>query len=120
MPSMEMNLSTASLRKRDEACEAREDQVEQHAHDPNEKDCRYDICNRKIIPLIPHEVADAGAADEHFGRDDHQPRDTDGDAHAGEDRGRGGWQDDREGAAQRPDLKGTRDIEPFLAYRCYA
>ena len=56
---------------------AREDLIEQHADDADQQDCDDDIGNRKIVPFIPDEVADAGAAHQHLGRDDDQPGDPD-------------------------------------------
>src|SRR5262249_25688395 len=86
MPSIEMNLSVirTSLREGDEAREAREDLVEHHADQADQEDRGDHVGDREVVPLVPDEVADAGAADEHLGRDDHQPGDADGDAHAGE------------------------------------
>src|SRR5882672_9726655 len=115
MPSMEMNLSPdiASLRKRHKPREPRQHLVKQHPNHPNHQNRRYHICNRQIIPFIPDEVADAGAADQHLGRDDHQPGDADRDAHAGEDGRRRRRQDDREGAAEHADLERARHVEPL-------
>src|SRR5437899_490345 len=77
MPSMEMNLSVieapASLRERDHARGARQDLVEDHADDADHQDRRDDVGDREIVPLVPDEIADAGAADEHLGRDEHKP-----------------------------------------------
>src|ERR1700748_3098429 len=72
----------SSLRKRDHAREARENLVEQHADDANRENGDDHIGDREIIPLVPDEVADAGAADQHLDRDDHEPGDADGDSHA--------------------------------------
>src|SRR3984893_17674705 len=85
MPSMEMNLSViASLRKRDHARKARENLVEQHADDADQENRHDDIGDREVIPLVPDKVADAGAADQHLGGDDHEPGNADRDPHARE------------------------------------
>src|SRR5262249_35501405 len=66
-PSIEMNLSadtaaTASLRERHGASCAGERLVEHHADDPDHQDGGDHIGDRQVVPLVPHEVADAGAA----------------------------------------------------------
>src|SRR5882762_6381461 len=118
MPSIEMNLSsdTASLRKRDEAGGARKQLVEDHADDADHQDRGDHIGDRKVVPLVPDEVADAGTADQHLGRHDHQPGDADRDAHSGEDGWRRRRQDDGEGAPEGADLERARDVEPLLAH----
>src|SRR3981189_1809808 len=80
--------SSRSFRKRDHAREARQDLVEQHADDADQQDRDDDIGDREIIPLVPDEVADAGAADQHLGGDDDEPGDADRDPHPREDGGR--------------------------------
>src|SRR5262249_16937683 len=91
MPSIEMNLSVAlsvigaSLREGDEAREPRKDLVEHHADQADQQDRGDNIGDGEVVPLVPDEVANAGAADEHLGRNDHQPGDADGNAHAGQD-----------------------------------
>src|SRR5258706_461758 len=62
-----------------------EDEIQQHAHNPDHEDREDHVGEREVVPLVPHEVPDAEVADEHLGRDDHEPRDAHGDAHAGED-----------------------------------
>ena len=47
-----------------------------------------DLGDVRGIPRIPDEEADADAADQHFRRDDGEPRQADADAQAGEDVGR--------------------------------
>jgi hypothetical protein len=69
-----------------------------------------------IVPLVPDEVADAGAAHEHFGRHDHEPGNADRNPHAGENRWRSGRQDHGERAPQRTDLKRARHVDPLLAH----
>src|SRR5260221_14032941 len=118
MPSMEMNLfAIALLREGHEPRQAREDQVEQHADHADQQDGVDDVDDRQVVPLVPHEVADAGAADEHLGRDDDQPGDTDGDAHAGQDGRRRRRQDAEEDAAEGADLQRLRQVEPFAPHR---
>src|SRR6266545_6777634 len=120
IPSIEMNLSpdmAPSLRERHEARGARQHLVEDHADEPDHQDGDDDVGDREVVPLVPDEVADAGAADEHLGRHDHQPGDADRDAHAGEDGRRRRRQDNGEGAAEGADLERAGDVEPFLAHR---
>src|SRR5919198_3022403 len=105
-----------SLRKRHQPRRARENLVEHHADDADHQDCGDHVGDGEVVPFVPDEVADAGAADEHLGRDDDQPRDADGNSHPGENRRRGRWQDDGEGAAEDTDLECARDVEPFPAY----
>src|SRR6266481_3208518 len=63
MPSMEMNLSViASLRKRDQLREPRENLIEQHADKPDQENGDDDVGDREVIPLVPDEVANVGAA----------------------------------------------------------
>src|SRR5262245_59687681 len=116
MPSMEMYLSvTRLLREGDHARKPREDLVEQHADNADRQDRDDDIGDRKVVPLVPDEVTDAGTADEHFGGDDNEPGDADGNTHARQDRrGRGG-QDHGEGAPDSANLQRARDVDPFLA-----
>src|ERR1044071_7409908 len=117
MPSMEMNLSViASLRERDHAREARQDLVEQHADDADQENGDDDIGDREVVPLVPDEVADAGAADKRLARDDHEPGDADRYPHARQNRRRRRWQDHGEGAPDGADLQRPRDVDPFLAY----
>src|SRR6185369_2177975 len=73
----------ALFRKRDHAREARKDLVEQHADDADQENGDDDVGDREVVPLVPDEVADAGAADQHLGRDDHEPGDADRYPHAG-------------------------------------
>ena len=95
MPSMEMNVLGHRLTPGShEARDAREDLVEQHADHADQQNGDDDVGDRQVVPLVPDEVADAGAADEHLGGDDHQPGDADRDAHAGQDRRRRRRQDD--------------------------
>jgi hypothetical protein len=60
------------------------------------------VGDREVVPLVPDEVADAGAADEHLGRHDHQPGDADRYAHAGEDGRRRRRRDDGEARRNVP------------------
>src|SRR5262249_35628899 len=113
----EARVSWPSLRKGHEPGGAREDLVEDHADDTDHQDRGDHVGDRKVVSLVPHEIADAGAADQHFGRHDHQPGDADGDAHSGEDGGCGRGQDDGESTAQEADLERACDVEPLLAYR---
>src|SRR5712671_3293591 len=106
--------SQHSLRERDHACRARQDLVEDHAHDADDQDRGDYVGDRQVVPLVPYEITDAGAADEHFGCHDHEPCYADRNPHAGEDGRRRRRQDDGEGAAQRPDLERLRHVEPFL------
>src|SRR6266849_6884394 len=66
----------ASLRERNHAREAREDLIEQHADDADHQNGDDDVSDREVVPLVPDEVANAGAADQHLGGDDHQPGDA--------------------------------------------
>src|SRR4051794_31819406 len=110
---MEMNLSVMALfREHDHAREPRQNLVEQHADDPDHEDGDDDIGDREVVPLVPDEVADAGAADEHFGRDDHEPGDADRYPHAGENGWRGRRQDYGEGAPDGAHFQRARDIDP--------
>src|SRR5579863_4794551 len=114
--SIEMNLSVmASFRKRHHAGEAREDLIEQHAHEPDQENGDDHISDRKVVPLIPDEVADAGATHEHFGRHDHEPGDADRYPHAGENCRRSRGQDHGKGAPQRADFERAGHVDPFLA-----
>src|SRR4051794_20047254 len=100
IPSMEMNLSAIgsvrssvmrspdprihperqcpsprpSLRKRHQPRDAGENLIEQHPDDPDHQDRGDHVGDREIVPFVPDEIADAGAADEHLGGHDHQPR----------------------------------------------
>src|SRR5580692_2157495 len=115
--SIEMNLSVmASFRERHHAGEARKDLIEQHADKPDQENGDDDIGDRQVVPLVPHEVADAGAADQHFGGDDHEPGDADGNPHTSEDGRSGSGQDHGESAPQRTDFERARDVDPFLAH----
>src|ERR1700761_4153372 len=85
--SIEMNLSVmTSFRERHHAREARQHLIEQHADKADQEDGDDDVGDRKVVPFVPDEVADAGAANEHFGCDDHQPGNTDRNTHARENR----------------------------------
>ena len=117
MASMEMNLSViVSLRKRDELRKPRQDLIEQHADHADHQNGDDDVGDREVIPLVPDEVADAGAADQHFGGDDHQPGDADRDAHSRQNRRRRRRQDHGEGAPDGADLERASHVDPFLAH----
>src|SRR5262249_61388020 len=107
-PSIEMNFSVmpsvSSLRKRHQPRRPREQLVEDHADDADHQDGSDHVGDRQVVPFVPHEIADASAADEHLGGDDHQPGDADRDAHAGEDGRRRRRQDDAEGTPDRTHL----------------
>src|SRR6185503_19410255 len=75
--------------------QAAEAGVERHADEADREDGEDDAGEREVVPLVPHEVADAGAADQHLGGDDRDPRPADRDAQAGDDGRRGGGQDHR-------------------------
>ncbi len=62
----------------------------------DDEDGGDDVGDRQVVPLVPDEVADARSANQHLGRDDDQPGDADGDAHAGDDHRRRGGEDDGE------------------------
>src|SRR5580704_2848668 len=97
--SIEMNLSViTSFRERHHAGEARENLVEQHANKANEENGDDHIGDRKVVPLVPDEVTNAGATHEHFGSHDHEPGDADRNPHAGQNGRRGGRQDHGERA----------------------
>src|ERR1700692_1313415 len=66
--------SCASLRERDHGGEPRQNLIEQHADDADQENGDDDIGDREVVPLVPDEIADAGAPDQHFGGDDHPPR----------------------------------------------
>src|SRR5712691_767696 len=118
MPSIEMKRSPiSSLRKGDEPCEAGEDLVEHHADDADHENRGDHVGDGEVIPLVPDEVADPGAADEHFGGDDDEPGNADRNAHAGQNRGRRRRQDNGEGPTDRGHLERTGDIQPFAPHR---
>src|ERR1700736_4097055 len=52
----------ASLRERDHGRKARENLVEQHADDADQENGDDDVGDREVIPLVPDEVPEAGAA----------------------------------------------------------
>src|SRR5580692_4837228 len=108
--------SSCSFRERHHAGEAREDLIEQHADKADQENGDDHIGDREVVPLIPDEVADAGAADQHFGRDDHEPGDADRDPHARQNRRRRRRQDHGKRAPDGADLERARDIDPFLAH----
>src|SRR5580692_3094674 len=115
--SIEMNLSViASFRERHHAGEARKDLIEQHSDQADQENGDDHIGNREVVPLVPDEVTDAGAADQHFGRDDHEPGDADRDPHARQNRRRRRRQDHGKRAPDGADLERARDIDPFLAH----
>src|SRR6516162_4358112 len=78
IPSMEMNLSAATISlllsfgERHEPRGAGEDLVERHADDADDDDRRDHIGDRQVVPLIPDKIPDAGSADQHLGGDDHE------------------------------------------------
>ena len=47
-----------------------------------------------VLELIPDELAQPGVLGQHLGGDQHHPAHTEREAHAGEDEGQGGRQDD--------------------------
>src|SRR5436190_12901998 len=70
MPSIEMNFcATVLFRERHELGGAREQQVERHADEADQQDRVDDVGDREVVPLVPDEVTDAGAAHQHLGRD---------------------------------------------------
>ncbi len=119
-PSMEMNLSviaTSLIPVGDDALQAGQDLVEHHADQADQQDRVDHVGDREVVPLVPDEVADAGTADEHFGRHDDEPGDADRDAHARQDGRRGGGQDHREGRPTVPSSSVLGDVDPVLAHR---
>src|SRR6202008_2626627 len=100
MPSIEMKraLTTGSFREGDEPGCPRQQLVEHHADQPDHQNGGDDVRDGEIVPLVPDEVADAGAADQHLSSDDHQPGDADRYPHARENRRCRRWQDHGEGA----------------------
>src|ERR1700733_10243613 len=108
--------SSCSFRERHHAGEAREDLIEQHADKADQENGDDHIGDREVVPLVPDEVADAGAADQHFGRDDHEPGYADRNPHAREDGRCRGRQDHGESAPQGAEFKCARDVDPFLAH----
>src|ERR1700736_2397830 len=109
IPSIEMNLSpatavNASFGERHRPRRAGERLIEHHADDADHQDGGDHVGDRQVVPFVPHEIADAGAAHEHLCGDEHKAANADGDAHAGEDGGRRRGQDHREGAPHRADL----------------
>src|SRR4051794_17712093 len=99
---------------------AREHQIEQHADEAYHHNGGGHIGDGEIVPLVPHEITDAGAAHEHFSSDDHQPGDADRYAHPGEDGGCRSRQDDGEGPAEHAHFERPRDVEPFASHRSNA
>src|SRR5579863_3018142 len=69
--------SSCSFRERHHAGKAREDLIEQHADEADQENGDDHIGDREVVPLVPDEVTDAGATDQHLGRDDHEPGDPD-------------------------------------------
>src|SRR5690242_253070 len=69
-PSIEMNLSPAtggvSLRKSHRAGRALERLVEHHADDADHQDGGDHVGDRQVVPFVPYEITDAGAAHEHL------------------------------------------------------
>src|SRR5215475_15895694 len=73
-PSIEMNLSVmaqrgrkaalscCSLRKRHQPRRAGENLIERHADDADHQDRGDHVGDGEVVPFVPHEVADAGAA----------------------------------------------------------
>ena len=96
-------------------CARANSEVERHADHADDQDREDHVREREVVPLVPDEVADAGAADEHLGGDDDQPGDSHRDPHAGEDGRRGRRQDHLERLAQRRHLERARDVEPLAA-----
>src|SRR5882762_8853533 len=58
--------------------------LEREADDADREYRDDDVLDVQIVPFVPHPEADADAAGEHLRRDDHQPRDADRQAHAGD------------------------------------
>src|SRR5688572_15622702 len=58
--------------------------LEQQADDADGEDGDDDVLDLQVVPFVPHPEADADAAGEHLGGDDHQPGDADRQAHAGD------------------------------------
>src|SRR3984957_11856082 len=109
--------SSYSFRERHHAGEAREDLIEQHADKADQENGDNHIGDREVVPLVPDEVTDAGAADQHFGGHDHEPGNADRNPHAGQNGRRRCRQDHGERTPQRADLERARDVDPFLAHR---
>src|SRR5258706_2672304 len=58
--------------------------LEHQADDADGEDGDDDVLDLEVVPFVPHPEADADPAGEHLGGDDHQPGDTDRQAHAGD------------------------------------
>src|SRR3982750_2301757 len=70
--------------------DADEQLFEQQADDADDEDRDDDVGDVEVVPLVPDPEADADAAGQHLGRDDHQPGGADGQAHAGQHVGQHG------------------------------
>src|SRR5258708_14916403 len=58
--------------------------LEQQADDAEGEDGDDDVLDVEVVPLVRHPEADAHAAGQHLGGDDHEPGDADREAHAGD------------------------------------
>src|SRR5207302_5873910 len=58
--------------------------LDHQADDADGEDRDDDVLDLQVVPFVPHPEADADAAGEHLGRDDHEPRDADRQPHAGD------------------------------------
>src|SRR5262249_54127526 len=107
IPSSEMNISEVIrlLGETDGTGQTRQDLVKRHTDDTNDDNGCDHIGDREIVPLIPNEIADPGAADEHLRRHDDQPSNPDRDPHAGEDRRRCGRKNYGERTPDSADLE---------------
>src|SRR5258706_7986486 len=104
----------------DEFLQAADREIERHADYADREDREDHVGKVEVVPLVPDEIADAGAADQHLGSDDHKPCDAHRDAHAGEDGRGGGGQDHLKGAAQRLHFQRLRHVQPVAAHRGHA
>src|SRR6266850_6206032 len=58
--------------------------LEREADDADRENRDDDVLDVEVVPFVPHPKPDADAAGEHLGGDDHEPRDADRQAHAGD------------------------------------
>src|SRR5688572_7235857 len=94
--------------------------LEHESHHADHEDGDQDVVDLEVVPLVPDPEADADAAGEHLGRDDHQPRHADRQAHAGEHvRQHRGKEDAGEDLPFR-EVQHARHVEVVLGHLAHA
>mmetsp|Transcript_11774 Transcript_11774/g.27604 ORF Transcript_11774/g.27604 Transcript_11774/m.27604 type:complete len:483 (+) Transcript_11774:738-2186(+) len=100
--------------------EAQQRPLEQQPDNADDEDRNDDVGHVEVVPLVPDPEADAHAAGQHLGRDDHQPGRAHAQAHAGQHIGQHRGQQDAGDDLPLAELEHAGDVEVVLRHALHA